>query len=770
MSYIISSPVAISGSTPVTLNLTNTSSSQNWSLSTNVSDQLNIGSTLTPSIITLSSNGDTKLGNVINTVINSTTNTVTANNLRSATTTISIGGATAPTVGQTLVATSSTSANWQTPSSGGVTSISAASSSIILTPDPITTIGTVDIGNSIWTGNKATTPVAKEGIIDVGQSTTSSYTGIAATGNSLINLGTNNFTGTCKAVGAFCGGDGGGGVCNIGGSLNNSVISGISHILSGTSFDILVGGYLQTVSNCNNSIIYGDTNIASDCNTLNCLGFQNNVSNSDYCNINGYQNVVSDSFVTDVQGLQNSVTAGHTTLVNGYQNSFTGLATTANNSIWGFASLYPSNVYRFCDFRGSGISTVAATNHEGIFLYANGDPTGTPFNNGGAIKVPAGMESVGSGNLFSNWLNFGCNTAGDMRFLVKAPVTNFAPTVGDSLVNKTYSDSGIQTMTNKTLDSTTNVVTADNLHSATTTINVSSATAPTSGQVLTATSSTSADWQTPANANLVVIQATDNQVIAVPLTIETIYMDAAGGAGAGGATTASGAGGKGGGAAGCVSNLPMANTTGSFTVRVGTKGLGTSGGGTGYAAGGSGFGSAGGGGGSSSITNGNHTVIFCGGAGGGGWDDSGSGGGGGSTAGSNGTGINLPGAGGNGGGNGSAGGGGSGGVVYNSSIIVSGVGANTNGTTSGFLYSGSGGGNTGASGGSIIPMTLGGNNGSGNCGGGGSSAFANGGNGGNTTGGGNGSLGSGGGGSDGNVTANGGDGGDGFVKIWYFIP
>lgn len=53
-------------------------------------------------------------------------------------------------------------------------------------------------------------------------------------------------------------------------------------------------------------------------------------------------------------------------------------------------------------------------------------------------------------------------------------------------------------LTNKTITSTTNNVAARSLHSTTTVINVSSATAPTSGQVLTATSSTSATWQDPA--------------------------------------------------------------------------------------------------------------------------------------------------------------------------------------------------------------------------------------------------------------------------------
>lgn len=59
-----------------------------------------------------------------------------------------------------------------------------------------------------------------------------------------------------------------------------------------------------------------------------------------------------------------------------------------------------------------------------------------------------------------------------------------------------------QTLTNKTATSTTNNITAKGLHSATTTVSVSAATAPTTGQVLTATSGTVATWQTPSGGGL----------------------------------------------------------------------------------------------------------------------------------------------------------------------------------------------------------------------------------------------------------------------------
>jgi len=55
-----------------------------------------------------------------------------------------------------------------------------------------------------------------------------------------------------------------------------------------------------------------------------------------------------------------------------------------------------------------------------------------------------------------------------------------------------------QTLTNKTMTGTNNTLTARLLKSATTEVDVSAATAPSIGQVLTATSSTAATWQTPS--------------------------------------------------------------------------------------------------------------------------------------------------------------------------------------------------------------------------------------------------------------------------------
>ena len=60
----------------------------------------------------------------------------------------------------------------------------------------------------------------------------------------------------------------------------------------------------------------------------------------------------------------------------------------------------------------------------------------------------------------------------------------------------------LQTLTHKTIDDTTNTITADKLHSATTTISLNTATAPTINQALIATGSTGASWQTIDHVNV----------------------------------------------------------------------------------------------------------------------------------------------------------------------------------------------------------------------------------------------------------------------------
>jgi hypothetical protein len=74
----------------------------------------------------------------------------------------------------------------------------------------------------------------------------------------------------------------------------------------------------------------------------------------------------------------------------------------------------------------------------------------------------------------------------------KTKLMTLPNTASDTLTANTAT----QSLTNKTITDSTNNVMAKSLKSATTTVDVSEATAPTSGQVLTATSDTTATWQT----------------------------------------------------------------------------------------------------------------------------------------------------------------------------------------------------------------------------------------------------------------------------------
>jgi hypothetical protein len=88
---------------------------------------------------------------------------------------------------------------------------------------------------------------------------------------------------------------------------------------------------------------------------------------------------------------------------------------------------------------------------------------------------------------------------------------------GDTLISTTFT----QTLTNKTITDTTNNVTANSLRTASGSVSVAAATAPTTGQVLTATSGALATWQTPSTTggNLI-----DNVTFVVDATDPTIRL------------------------------------------------------------------------------------------------------------------------------------------------------------------------------------------------------------------------------------------------------
>ena len=74
-------------------------------------------------------------------------------------------------------------------------------------------------------------------------------------------------------------------------------------------------------------------------------------------------------------------------------------------------------------------------------------------------------------------------------------------------------DTNVRTLTNKTITDSTNNVMASSLKSATTTVDVSAATAPSLNKVLNATNSTTASWLTPNHNNISNIGTNTHAVI-----------------------------------------------------------------------------------------------------------------------------------------------------------------------------------------------------------------------------------------------------------------
>ena len=89
--------------------------------------------------LNVAASGDATAGQVVKGDDSRLTNDRTASGLRTATTVVAISAATAPSAGQTLVATSSTAATWQTPASGGISAADLAGGTL---PASLTTLAT----------------------------------------------------------------------------------------------------------------------------------------------------------------------------------------------------------------------------------------------------------------------------------------------------------------------------------------------------------------------------------------------------------------------------------------------------------------------------------------------------------------------------------------------------------------------------------------------------------------------------------------------------
>ena len=97
----------------------------------------------------------------------------------------------------------------------------------------------------------------------------------------------------------------------------------------------------------------------------------------------------------------------------------------------------------------------------------------------------------GSSNITVN--DIGPDVLGNIDITMQ-DIPNLVSTI-NSLTSGSLTETSSSTLTHKTIDSRTNTVTADKLHSSTTSIVIANADAPTQGQLLTAISGTAASWQ-----------------------------------------------------------------------------------------------------------------------------------------------------------------------------------------------------------------------------------------------------------------------------------
>jgi len=133
------------------------------------------------------------------------------------------------------------------------------------------------------------------------------------------------------------------------------------------------------------------------------------------------------------------------------------------------------------------LPTSAGTSGQAL-LSGGGGSTAQSY---GTLAVPAG--GTGAVTLTAHGILLGEGTS--------AIGATAAGTAGQCLLsNGPSADATFQTCGSST--------SANGLNSATTTVNVSAAAAPTSGQVITATSGTSATWQTPAGGSNYVVETT----------------------------------------------------------------------------------------------------------------------------------------------------------------------------------------------------------------------------------------------------------------------
>ena len=515
------SVISIKTATAPTLNqalIANSSTAASWqtinhanltNIGTNTHAQIDAfiaSTTNTLNNLTTTTNGVTLIGTqtLTHKTLDDITNFITCDNLHSTTTTININNATAPTINQALIATSSTAATWQTINHLNLSNVGTNThaqidafiasttntlNNLTTTTNGVTLIGTQtlthktldDASNFITCDNirssnaviniKAASPPSINQVLTA----TSSSAAIWQTVNhlNLSNVGTN----THAQIDAF--------IASTTTTLNNLTTTTNGVTLAGT----------QTLTN---KTINDITNIVT-CDNLRSTTGIINIKSAIAPTIN--QSLIATSGTTATWQ-----TINHTNLSNIGTNTHAQIDTFISNTQVTLNNLN-TLVTNSVTLTSNQILTNKVLNSTSNFITCDNLRSSTTVININAASAPIiNQVLVATSSTAATWQTINHNNLSNVGTNTHAQIDAFMSSTTATLNNLSNTNNvtltDTQTLTNKTLDSTTNVITCDHLHSLTTTIDVHSSQAPLINQVLVATSSNAATWQTINHNNL----------------------------------------------------------------------------------------------------------------------------------------------------------------------------------------------------------------------------------------------------------------------------